>query len=59
MPLLPEQVEGLQLQLQAIAGLDSILAAEKFAHIDNEMIDIMLDQSSRFAEEKLAPLRRW
>ena len=56
MPLFPEQVEGLQLQLQAIAGLDSILAAEKFAHIDNEMIDIMLDQSSRFAEEKLAPL---
>lgn len=56
MSLFLNQVEGLQLQLKAIAGLDTILAAGKFAHIDKEMIDMMLDQSIRFAEEKLAPL---
>jgi alkylation response protein AidB-like acyl-CoA dehydrogenase len=52
----PNQVEGLKLQLKAIASLDTILAAGKYAHIDLEMIDMMLDQSMRFAGEKLAPL---
>jgi len=51
-----KQIEGLQLHLQAIAELDSIIATEKFSHVDREMIDMMLDQSARFAEEKLAPL---
>lgn len=50
------QAEGLRLHLQAIADLDTLLAAEKFAHIDREMVDMMLDQSQRFAEEKLVPL---
>ncbi len=52
----PNQVEGLKFQLKAIASLDTILAAGKYAHIDLEMIDMMLDQSMRFAGEKLAPL---
>lgn len=58
MSLFLQQIEGLQLHLQAIAELDSIIASEKFSHVDREMIDIMLEQSARFAEEKLVPLAR-
>lgn len=56
MPIYPDQIEGLQLQLHAIADLDAILATEKYAHVDREMIAMMFEQSARFAEEKLAPL---
>ncbi len=56
MSLFFEQIEGLQLHLQAIAELDSIITTEKFSHVDREMIDMMLEQSARFAEEKLVPL---
>ncbi|MDG2174973.1 MAG: acyl-CoA dehydrogenase family protein [Gammaproteobacteria bacterium] len=56
MPVFLDQIEGLKLHLHAIADMDSILAAEKFSHVDSEMIDMMFDQSSRFAEEKLVAL---
>jgi 3-(methylthio)propanoyl-CoA dehydrogenase len=56
MPVFLDQIEGLKLHLHAIADMDSILAAEKFSHVDAEMIDMMFDQSSRFAEEKLVTL---
>jgi len=56
MSLFLQQIEGLQLHLQAIAELDSIIASEKFSHVDREMINMMLEQSARFAEEKLVPL---
>lgn len=56
MSLYSDQVEGLNLHLRTITGLDTILAAEQFAHIDSEMIDMMFDQSVRFAGEKLLPL---
>ena len=56
MSVFSTQVEGLQLHLRAIAGLDTLLAAEKFAHIDREMVDMMLEQSIRFAEDRLVPL---
>jgi len=51
-----DQIEGLKLHLHAIADMETILAAEKFSHVDTEMIDMMFDQSSRFAEEKLVAL---
>jgi len=56
MTLFHTQIEGLQLQLQSIADLESVISSEKYSHIDHEMIDMMLDQSSRFAGEKLVPL---
>jgi len=56
MPIYSEQIEGLQLQLRTIADLDTVTSTEKFSHVDQEMIDMMLDQSARFAEERLAPL---
>lgn len=56
MSVFSDQTEGLQLQLQAIAELDTLLATEKYAHVDREMIDMMFDQSARFAEEKLVAL---
>jgi 3-(methylthio)propanoyl-CoA dehydrogenase len=56
MSLFLNQIEGLQLQLQVVAELDAIMASEKFSHVDREMIDMMLDQSARFAEEKLVAL---
>jgi 3-(methylthio)propanoyl-CoA dehydrogenase len=51
-----DQIEGLKLHLHAIANMETILAAEKFSHVDTEMIDMMFDQSIRFAEEKLVAL---
>ncbi|MBT5483388.1 MAG: acyl-CoA dehydrogenase [Gammaproteobacteria bacterium] len=56
MSLFLNQIEGLQLQLQLVAELEAIMASEKFSHVDREMIDMMLDQSARFAEEKLVAL---
>ena len=56
MSIYSDQVEGLRLQLQAIARLDTILGSDKFAHVDAEIVDMMFDQSCRFAGEKLAPL---
>ena len=56
MSIFSNQVEGLSLQLKAIANLDTLLSTDKFAHTDAEMVDMMFDQSARFAEEKLAPL---
>lgn len=56
MSLYLNQIEGLQLHLRAIADLETILATEKYAHVDREMIDMMLEQSARFAGEKLVPL---
>ncbi|MFT5320551.1 MAG: alkylation response protein AidB-like acyl-CoA dehydrogenase [Pseudohongiellaceae bacterium] len=56
MSLFLNQIEGLQLQLQLVAELETIMASEKFSHVDREMIDMMLDQSARFAEEKLVAL---
>jgi len=50
------QAEGLTLQLKAIARLDTLLFHDRFAHADHEMVDMMFDQSCRFAEEKLMPL---
>ena len=56
MSLFLNQIEGLQLQLQLVAELEAIMASEKFSHVDREMIDMMLDQSARFAEEQLVAL---
>ena len=56
MSLFLNQIEGLQLQLQLVAELETIMASEKFSHVDREMIDMMLEQSARFAEEKLVAL---
>jgi len=56
MPVFLDQIEGLKLHLHAIAEMETILAADKFSHVDAQMIDMMFDQSSRFAEDKLVAL---
>ncbi|MBT3710339.1 MAG: acyl-CoA dehydrogenase [Gammaproteobacteria bacterium] len=56
MSIFLDQIEGLKLHLHAIAELETIITAEKFSHVDVEMIDMMFDQSSRFAEDKLVAL---
>lgn len=56
MSIFLEQIEGLKFHLRSIAGLEHILSTEKYSHVDQEMIDMMFDQSIRFAEEKLVPL---
>lgn len=56
MSIFSQQVEALQFQLRHIAGLDTLLDTEQFAHIDHEMIGMMLEQSARFSEEKLLAL---
>jgi len=56
MPLYLDQIEALHFHLRTIADMDAILASEKYSHVDAEMIEMMFDQSARFAEEKLVPL---
>ncbi|MEK9648194.1 MAG: acyl-CoA dehydrogenase family protein, partial [Gammaproteobacteria bacterium] len=56
MSVLLEQIESLKFQLESVGELEKILDSETFGHVDSEMIDMMFDQSIRFAEEKLIPL---
>lgn len=51
-----DQIESLKFHLETIADMDTILSAEQFSHVDSEMIDMMFDQSARFASEKLVSL---
>jgi len=56
MSVLLEQIESLKFQLESVGELEKILDSETFGHVDSEMIDMMFDQSIRFAEKKLIPL---
>ena len=56
MSIYHDQAQALHFQLQHIAHLDSLLGHEKFEHIDQEMVTMMLEQAARFSEEKLAGL---
>ena len=56
MSIFKQQIESLQLHLQAIANIQELQAQEKFAHADTEMVDMMLEQAARFSEEFLVEL---
>jgi len=50
------QIESLRFHLHHIAGLESLLQNACFVHIDNTVIDLMMEQATRFSEEALVPL---
>ena len=49
MSVLLDQIDGLKLHLRVIAGMDTIMAAEKYAHVDAEMIDMMRSRDARMS----------
>ncbi|MDE0310139.1 MAG: acyl-CoA dehydrogenase [Acidiferrobacterales bacterium] len=44
--------------LNHVAGLDSILKLDSYGDLDNELVSAILDESSKFTSEVLAPLNR-
>jgi 3-(methylthio)propanoyl-CoA dehydrogenase len=56
MSIASTQSEGLLFHLQHIARIDSLQESERFAHVDQETVAMMLDQAVRFAEDELSPL---
>ena len=50
------QQEALHFHLRHIAGLDSLLQSDRFNHIDDTVINLMMEQSERFSEESLVAL---
>ena len=56
MPIQTRQIEAALFHLQAIAGLDKIIASEQFVHVDQQSIALLLEQAARFANEQLEPL---
>ena len=49
------QKENLDFQLKEIAGLPLLLERQRFAHLDDQTIELILLQAVRLAGEKLAP----
>ena len=50
------QKENLDFQLKEIAGLPLLLERQRFAHLDDQTIELILLQAVRLAGEKLGPL---
>lgn len=56
MTIINQQLEAIQFQLQAIAGIELIQSQEKYKHVETDMVDMMLEQVARFSEEFLLEL---
>lgn len=48
----------IQFTLNHVAGLDRILEHDSFSDLDNDLVSAILDESSKFTSEVLAPLNR-
>ncbi len=51
-------LKDIKFVLNSIAGLDDLLAADAFAHVDGETVDFVLDEVGRFMAEVIAPTNR-
>lgn len=56
MSIASTQAEALKFHLKHIASTSSLALSERFAHVDDETISMMLEQAALFAEDELAPL---
>lgn len=56
MSIASTQADALKFHLKHIAGTSGLALSERFAHVDEETISMMLEQAAHFAEDELAPL---
>lgn len=56
MPTGFNHLEALNFHLQHIAGLDSLLQSDRYSHIDDTVIALMMEQAERFSGESLIAL---
>ncbi|HWK54693.1 MAG TPA: acyl-CoA dehydrogenase family protein [Hyphomicrobiales bacterium] len=51
-----QQCQALLFQLQCIAELPRLQRCERFAHVDDATLELILEQAARFADSTLGPL---
>lgn len=56
MSIARNQTDALRFHLRHIAGTGSLPLSERYSHVDDETVGMMLDQAALFADDELAPL---